>query len=61
MKFEVNAMLEYTILEPTTMVLNIHALRTLNQTVINEIFFIEPYTEIKEMVSADDESRFIRM
>src|SRR5215212_8551110 len=60
MKFEVKAELEYTIHIPTTLILNIHALRTPSQTVLEETFTIEPYVKVEELVSAHGENRFIR-
>ena len=46
---------------PSTLILNIHALRTPNQTVIEETFNIDPYIRIEELTSANGENRFIRL
>src|SRR5438093_1259552 len=61
MKFEVNAELKYTVQKPSTLILNIHALRTPNQTVLEEVFTVEPYMKFEELVSAHGENRFIRL
>jgi transglutaminase-like putative cysteine protease len=61
MKFEVKAELEYAIHAPTTLILNIHALRTPSQTVLEETFTIEPYVKVEELVPAHGENRFIRV
>jgi hypothetical protein len=42
MKFDVFTEMQYTANTPGTLILNIHALRTPNQTVIKEAFTIEP-------------------
>lgn len=61
MKFKVNAELEYTIHSPSTIILNIHALRTPNQSVLEEVFTIDPYMKTDELVSSQGENRFIRI
>ncbi|SDT37502.1 Transglutaminase-like enzyme, putative cysteine protease [Mucilaginibacter mallensis] len=50
MKFDVFTEMEYTVNSPGTLVLNIHALRTPNQTVLNETFVIDPYIKFEELV-----------
>jgi len=50
MKFDVFTEMEYTVNSPGTLVLNIHALRTPNQTVLNETFIIDPYIKFEELV-----------
>lgn len=61
MKFKVKADLEYEVKSPTTIILNIHALRTPNQSVLEEVFTIDPYMKMEELVSAHGENRFIRV
>jgi transglutaminase-like putative cysteine protease len=61
MKFEINVQLVYTIHTPSTLILNIHALRTPNQTVLEESFTIDPYVKVEELTSAFGENRFIRI
>lgn len=60
MKFEINAELGYDILSPSTLFLNIHALRTPHQAVLQESFTIEPHMKVEELISARGENRFIR-
>ncbi|MDB5138657.1 MAG: Transglutaminase-like superfamily protein [Mucilaginibacter sp.] len=60
MKFDVFTEMEYTARSPGTIILNIHALRTQHQTVISEVFTIEPYIKVEELVSAQSENRLIR-
>lgn len=61
MKFEINAELGYDILGPSTLFLNIHALRTPHQAVLEESFTIEPYMKVEELISSHGENRFIRV
>lgn len=60
MKFNVLSEMEYTANSAGTLILNIHALRTPHQTVINEIFNIDPYIKVEELQSAQSENRLIR-
>ncbi|HEY8783809.1 MAG TPA: transglutaminase family protein [Mucilaginibacter sp.] len=60
MKFNVLTEMEYTSRSPGTIILNIHALRTPHQTVINETLNIEPYTKVEELISTQGETRLIR-
>lgn len=60
MKFDVFTQMEYTAHSPGTVILNIHALRTPHQTVINELFEIDPYIRFEEIVSTQSENRLIR-
>jgi transglutaminase-like putative cysteine protease len=60
MKFDVLTEMEYSAQSPGTLILNIHALRTPRQTVISEIFAIEPYTKVEELVSPNRENRLMR-
>ncbi|TDH26459.1 transglutaminase family protein [Segetibacter sp. 3557_3] len=61
MKFEVNSSLSYTISSPSTLLLNIHALRSARQTVIEELFTIEPYIRFEELNAIQGENRFTRL
>jgi transglutaminase-like putative cysteine protease len=61
MKFQVSSELAYKVQFPSTLLLNIHALRTPMQTVLEETFQIEPYIRTEELVSANNENRFIRL
>jgi transglutaminase-like putative cysteine protease len=60
MKFNVFSEMEYMANSAGTLILNIHALRTPHQTVINETFDIDPYIKVEELQSAQSENRLIR-
>ena len=60
MKFDVLTEMEYVARTVGTIVLNIHALRTPHQTVINETLSIEPYIKVEELVSVLNENRLAR-
>ncbi|MBC7915381.1 MAG: transglutaminase family protein [Pyrinomonadaceae bacterium] len=61
MKFRVSSSIEYDVLADCTLILNIHALRTQHQTVLEESFSVEPYFKGEELISAHGENRFIRL
>src|SRR3954468_20998861 len=61
MKFETHAELRYDILSPSTLILNIHALRTPRQTVLEETLVVDPYIQVEELSSEYGESRLIRI
>lgn len=61
MKLEVNSKLKYNVLSPSTLILNVHALRTQKQTVLDESLLIEPYVKIEELTSEHGENRLVRM
>src|SRR4051812_32477952 len=61
MKLEVYSELKYKALSPSSLVLNIHALRTQKQTVLEESLVIEPYVKVEELSSEHGENRLIRM
>ncbi|MDP9047105.1 MAG: transglutaminase family protein [Bacteroidota bacterium] len=60
MKFDILTEMEYSARSPGTLILNIHALRTPHQTVISEIFAIEPYIKVEELVPVNSENRLMR-
>jgi transglutaminase-like putative cysteine protease len=60
MKFDVLTEMEYVARTPGTVILNIHALRTPRQTVINETLTIDPYIKVEELVAAQNENRLAR-
>jgi transglutaminase-like putative cysteine protease len=60
MKFNVFTEMKYSARSAGTIILNIHALRTPQQTVISETFNIEPYIKVEELVTAQGENRLIR-
>ncbi|MEO6637819.1 MAG: transglutaminase family protein [Ginsengibacter sp.] len=60
MKLEVSAELKYFINCPGTIILNIHALRTQKQTVLEESLTIDPYIKVEELSADYGENRLIR-
>jgi transglutaminase-like putative cysteine protease len=60
MKFKVTGQLGYEVIAPSTFILNIHALRTPAQAILEETFTVEPYFKIEEF-SHYTENRFIRL
>lgn len=61
MKFKVSAELEYDIKAPSTLILNIHALKTAHQAVLNEELSIEPHLKMEELNAVNGENRFARL
>jgi len=61
MKFTVNSSLSYVVNAPTTFIFNIHALKTINQTVWEEQLTLNPSMKIEEYTSHDGSSRFVRL
>ena len=61
MRFNVASELEYSVHAASTIIFNIHALRTASQTVLAESLTIEPYIKHEEFVSSSGESRFVRL
>jgi transglutaminase-like putative cysteine protease len=61
MRFKVASELSYKVAAPSTILFNIHALRTATQSVIEESLTIEPYLRHEEYVSAGGDSRFVRL
>ncbi|QXV66011.1 transglutaminase family protein [Mucilaginibacter sp. 21P] len=60
MKFKVSAQLGYAAKSTGTIILNIHALRTERQKVLEETFTITPQTDAEELITATTNNRFIR-
>jgi len=60
MKFKLNTQLSYDVKAPSTFILNIHAMRTAAQTVLEETFTIEPYYKIEELIQVQNENRYVR-
>lgn len=60
MKLEVNAELLYGVVPPATILLNVHALRTQSQTVLEKSLVIDPYIKVEEVTSEYGENRLIR-
>ena len=61
MKFKVHSELEYQVQQPSTFILNIHALRTPTQTVVEETLAVEPYIRVEEFSSGPDANRYVRL
>lgn len=61
MRFDVSCQIEYEVLSESTLILNIHALRTQHQTVLSESLLIAPYLKSEELISAHGENRFMRI
>ncbi|MBC7388373.1 MAG: transglutaminase family protein [Opitutaceae bacterium] len=61
MKFKVTSELEYNVRYPSTFIFNIHALRTKNQTVLEETLSLDPFFRTEELNSAVSENRFLRL
>lgn len=61
MKLEVSAELKYIIYSPSTLILNVHALRSQKQIVLEEALVIEPYVKAEELISEHHGNRFIRL
>ncbi|MEJ6981048.1 transglutaminase family protein [Pedobacter sp. P351] len=61
MRFKVASKMEYHVFSDCTLILNIHALRSPHQTVLEEKFSTAPYNKAVELVSGHGESRFFRI
>lgn len=61
MKLEISAELKYVVYSPSTLILNIHALRSQKQTVLEEALVIEPYVKAEELISEYQGNRFMRL
>lgn len=60
MKFNVSAKLTYNVQEASTIILNIHAIRSSAQTILNESFVIDPYIKTEELIPVQGENRYVR-
>ena len=61
MQFHVSSELTYEVQQRSTLILNVHALRTPSQTIIEENFHVEPPVRCEEFLSATGENRLIRL
>lgn len=61
MTFQINAELHYQVFRRSTVLLNIHALSTLNQTLSDETFEVTPGVEWEEFPLRTGENRYIRL
>ncbi|AYL96894.1 transglutaminase-like domain-containing protein [Mucilaginibacter celer] len=60
MKFNVFSRLDYIVQAAGTLVLNVHALNTFKQTIINEEFWLEPYVNYSSFQSLQGEKRLVK-
>ena len=61
MKFEVNANLSYTAQGPSTLILNIQALKTPTQTVLEELLIVDPFVKVEHLSVGQNENRLFRL
>lgn len=61
MLFQVQSSLSYEVAKRSAIILNVHALRTLSQQVLEEEFVVEPRVRCEEFLSATGENRFVRL
>ncbi|RYD70852.1 MAG: transglutaminase family protein [Sphingobacteriales bacterium] len=61
MKFNVSSKLQYEVLGSSTIILNIHALKSQQQQVLEEKFWIDPYCKWEELLMPHSENRFIKI
>ena len=60
MKFSVSGALSYDVRSASTFILNIHALKTRNQIVLQESFTTSPEFELEELRSIQNGNRYVR-
>ena len=60
-RFHISSELQYTVQTSSTIILNVHALKTPCQTVLKKNFTIEPKIDHEEFVSQSGDSRFVRL
>lgn len=61
MKFKVHSQMQYQTFSESTFIFNIHALRTGNQTVLEETLSINPYNRLEEFTAINNPNRFVRL
>ena len=61
MKFKVTSEFEYSVNSPSTFVFNINALKTKNQTVLEETITVDPFYQAIELNSQLSENRYLRL
>ncbi len=61
MRFKVSSNMAYEVLNDSTLILNIHALQTQHQTIVEEMFATTPYIKAEELISDHGENRFMRL
>jgi transglutaminase-like putative cysteine protease len=61
MRFDVGSTIRYTVKQPTTLIVNVHVLRTASQVILEEHFSVEPWGKVEELAAATGENRFVRI
>lgn len=61
MRFKVASTLRYKVQQPTTLILNVHAMRTPSQIIVEEQFSVEPWGKVEELAAGAGENRFVRI
>lgn len=61
MQFQVGAQFEYKVPQRSTVILNVHALRTPSQEILEEQFTVEPKIRCEEFLSTNNENRYVRL
>ena len=61
MRFAVRSQMEYEVFSPSTLILNIHALKTTHQTIYKESLSISPHLQHVELITTQGENRFVRV
>ena len=61
MRFHVSCELEYDVMFPSTLILNMHAQRNSMQTILEERFSVEPRTKVDEFIADGNFNRFVRL
>src|SRR5690242_20360997 len=61
MEFKVGAEFKYEVKQRSTVILNVHALRTPSQEILEEHFSVEPKVRCEEFLSTNGENRFVRL
>lgn len=61
MQFHVTTKAAYKVVQPGTVLFNVHALATPRQTIVKEQFTVDPPLPTEEFPSATNENRFLRL
>lgn len=61
MRFNVSSQITYTVNGPSTLILNVHALRSGAQMIQEESFAVEPKVKLEEFVLDQGQNRFVRL
>jgi transglutaminase-like putative cysteine protease len=61
MKFNITSELTYEVFSPTTFIFNIQAARSVNQVIIEEAVYLNPFVHFKEFELNNADARFIKL